>query len=166
MLEAAARAGSLTVAGEVKLTREGLERLKAQLVLLKAKRSELREAVRATRADGDLSENFPYHAAREELSIVETQIAGLEYKLGRAEVLPEGAVASVVTPGFAVTVECVDTGRVTTYTLVDGAEVNHVEGGLSVESPLGDALLGLEVGDLAEAETPRGLRRLRVVEVG
>ncbi len=153
-------------AQQAPLTKASYERLQAELKSLKARRDELRDEVELTRSYGDLRENAGYHAAREAYGIVEGQIQAAEQKLARAVVLPDDAVFDEVTIGVPVTVRDDTTDKVITYTLCDASEVREVENGVSAESPLGEALLFLRVGEVAEAVTPRGTMHLTVLSIG
>jgi len=148
------------------LTKTGFERLQAELESLRAKRVEVIEEVRLTRSYGDLRENYGYHAARQAYGIIEGQIKALELKLADAQVIEEDDGLDEVSIGIPFIVEIGDTGRMVTYTICDGGELEMVEGGISSDSPLAEALLYLRVGDETEAETPRGTMKMTIVQIG
>ena len=148
------------------LTRSSFERLKLELEALQTKRLEVIEEVKLTRSYGDLRENAGYHAAREAYGIIEGQIKSLEDKLENAVVMADNATLDEVMPGVPVTVRVDGTEQHITYTVVDGAERNLVDNGISSSSPLGEALLYTRIGDDVEAETPRGVMRFTVVHIG
>ncbi|HET7571982.1 MAG TPA: transcription elongation factor GreA [Gaiellaceae bacterium] len=143
------------------LTRAEHELLQAELAELEGpKRREIVEAIAVARAHGDLSENFEYHAAKDEQGLLERRIAILRDRLQRAEVIDEAAAAAsgVVTVGSRVELEREDGERM-------HVDISSV-GGVSPESPVGRALLGRAAGDEIEVEAPRGTWRATVVSVG
>lgn len=148
------------------LTQDGYERLCAELERLRLKRVEVVETIRVTREDGDLKENFPYHAARHELGILQGQIGGIEQKLATATILKEGQSLDEIVIGIPFTVKVDETGEEISYTIVDGSEVDHVQNGVSADGPIGEALLYCRVGDPAEVDLPSGMVKLTVLSIG
>ena len=143
------------------LTRAQKETLEAELAELEGpRRAEIVEAIKTARSFGDLSENFEYHAAKNEQGLLERRITILRDRLRRAVLVDEAAAASAsaVTIGSHVTIERDDGERM-------DVEISSV-GGISPESPLGKALMGAEVGQEVEVEAPRGAWRARVISVG
>jgi len=143
------------------LTRAELERLQAELAELEGpRRKAIVEAIAVARAHGDLSENFEYHAAKNEQGLLERRITILRNRLQNASVIDEDAAAAsgVVTVGSRVELEREDGERMQ-------VEISSV-GGVSPESPVGRALLGKAEGDEIQVEAPRGTWRARVVSVG
>jgi len=121
--------------------------------------------LQAARANGDLSENADYHAAKEKLQELDNRIGFLEDRLLRSRVLThDTAGAETVTFGATVTVKNLATGRNAEYTLVSTDSVNPAEGRISTESPLGKALLGAKRGDKVEVKTPRGVNTFEIVD--
>src|SRR6476660_504113 len=144
--------------GEV-LTPAAKEQLESELAELEGpKRKEVVEAIATARAHGDLSENFEYHAAKNEQGFLEARIRVLRHRLQHATVVDEEAAAAsgVVTVGSRVERE--DGERLE-------IEITGV-GGVSPDSPVGRALLGKAPGDEIEVEAPRGRWRARIVSVG
>jgi transcription elongation factor GreA len=142
------------------LTRAEREQLEAELAELEGpKRKAVVEAIATARAHGDLSENFEYHAAKNEQGLLEASIRTLRARLLDAEELDESAVAAggVVTVGCTVELERED-GEAMTVTISS-------VGGVSPESPVGRALLGHAEGDAVVVEAPRGAWKARVVSV-
>jgi transcription elongation factor GreA len=142
------------------LTRAEREQLEAELAELEGpKRKAVVEAIATARAHGDLSENFEYHAAKNEQGLLEARIRTLRARLLDAEELDESAVAAggVVTVGCTVELERED-GEPMTVTISS-------VGGVSPESPVGRALLGHGQGDDVVVEAPRGAWKARVVSV-
>ena len=143
------------------LTSDEMARLQAELDQLRGpRRAEIVEAIAVARGHGDLSENFEYHAAKNEQGLLERRITILRSRLQNAEVIDEEAAAAsgVVTVGSQVELERDDGERME-------IEISSV-GGVSPESPVGRALLGKSVGDEIEVEAPRGTWRARVVSIG
>ncbi|HKT43609.1 MAG TPA: transcription elongation factor GreA [Gaiellaceae bacterium] len=142
------------------LTRAEREQLEAELAELEGpKRKAVVEAIATARAHGDLSENFEYHAAKNEQGLLEARIRTLRARLLDAEELDESAVAAggVVTVGCTVELEREDGEAMTVM-------ISSV-GGVSPESPVGRALLGHAEGDDVVVEAPRGAWTARVVSV-
>ena len=142
------------------LTQAQKEQLETELAELEGpRRAEAVQAIAAARSFGDLSENFEYHAAKNEQGLLERRITMLRDRLDRAVVIDEAAVADD-TVGIGTRVEIED----------EQGERMEVEissvGGVSPESPLGRALFGRKVGDEVEVEAPRGSWRARIVSVG
>jgi len=143
------------------LTRAQREQLEAELAELEGpRRKEVVEAIATARAHGDLSENFEYHAAKNEQGLLEARIRVLRHRLQHATIVDEEAAAAsgVVTVGSRVELEREDGERL-------DLEITGV-GGVSPESPVGQALLGKEPGDEIEVDAPRGRWRARIVSVG
>ena len=144
-----------------KLTPAEKERLEAELAELEGpKRRAVVEAIATARGHGDLSENFEYHAAKNEQGLLERRITILRHRLQHARVIDEEEVAAsgVVTVGSKVALERDDGERME-------VEISSV-GGVSPDSPVGQALLGRAEGDEIEVAAPRGTWRARVVSVG
>jgi transcription elongation factor GreA len=142
------------------LTQEQHERLAAELAELEGpKRAEIVEAIRVARGHGDLSENFEYHAAKNEQGLLERRIAVLRSQLESAVIVERGG-SDVVAVGSHVVVED-ETGE-----RID-VEISSVGGdrAVSPSSPLGSALLGKRVGETAEVAAPRGSWTATVVEI-
>ncbi len=137
------------------------ERLEAELAELEGpKRREIVEAIATARGHGDLSENFEYHAAKNEQGLLERRIAILRSRIESAEVIDETAAArsGLVTVGSTVQLEREDGQTM-------DVEISAVDG-VSPESPVGQALLGKGKGDEIVVAAPSGTWRARVVSVG
>ena len=131
--------------------------LAAELAELEGpKRAEIVQAIATARSFGDLSENFEYHAAKNEQGLLERRITILRHRLENA-VLVEHAEEGVVGVGSIVEVEDEQGGRFE-------VEISSV-GGVSTESPLGSALVGAKVGDVVDVQAPKGAWKARVVSV-
>jgi transcription elongation factor GreA len=143
------------------LTLAQKEQLQAELAELEGpRRAEMVEAIATARSFGDLSENFEYHAAKNEQGLLERRITILRARLEGAVLIDEdeAAASGTVTVGSKVEIEDERGERLQ-------IEISSV-GGVSPDSPLGRALLGAATGDEVEIEAPRGAWRARVVSVG
>lgn len=135
------------------ITPEGKKELEAELETLKGRRGEIADKIAEARDYGDLSENAEYDAAREEQGVVETRIAEIEDILLNAEIIKGGKKDKV---GLGSTVELKTGKKTVTYTVVGPVEADPLEGKISDESPIGDALMGKKVGDKIAITTPKG----------
>jgi transcription elongation factor GreA len=143
------------------LTAAQKEQLEAQLAELEGpKRTEVVQAIATARAHGDLSENFEYHAAKNEQGLLEARIRTLRDRLDRSQIIDEAAAASTdkVTIGSKVVIRTDDGEEM-------DVEISSV-GGVSPDSPLGSALLGAKVGDDVKVTAPKGSWVATVVSVG
>lgn len=139
------------------MTKKNYEDLKAELdYLVKVKRPEIVERIQEARSHGDLSENAEYDAAREEQRSNEGKIAEIEYKIKNADIREEVTDTSYVHLGSVVTVYDEDMEEEVVYTITSVTEVDVMSGKISVESPVGTALLRKKVGDNAEVKCPDG----------
>jgi transcription elongation factor GreA len=145
---------------------EGKAKAEAELKhLTEVKRPEIVKAIKSAREFGDLSENAEYHAAREAQAMNESRIRVLEHHLATA-VVSESAGGDQASIGSVVSYRDTDSGKETEVTLVHRLEADLTAGKLSVESPIGTALLGTAKGDEVSFETPRGAeKRLEVLSV-
>ena len=149
------------------ITPAGLEALKEELEELQTNgRRVMADRILAARELGDLKENAEYHIAKEDQAHLETKIKRLVERLRNAVVVEAPTDASIVSFGTTVTVADAETGREATYTLVGPTEADLSAGKLSAESPVAKALMGSRAGDEIQVQTPRGVRRQRVVRVG
>jgi len=142
------------------LTAAQREQLEAELADLEGpKRQAVVEAIATARGHGDLSENFEYHAAKNEQGLLERRIRVLRDRLSRAVLVDEEAASDgTVTVGSKVELEDEQGGRME-------VEISSV-GGVSPDSPVGRALIGAKAGDEVEIEAPSGAWRARVLSVG
>ena len=150
---------------ETLLTRQGHDALLAELAdLTAAGRSRIADELQQARSlAGNLGENVELLEVRREQERLEARIAVLEDLLRRARVIDESdAVPGLAGIGSEVDVEDLESGVGEVFRLVGSPEAAPVEGRISVESPVGRALVGHTSGDVVEVETPRGIRRLRV----
>lgn len=135
------------------LTTAGKKELEAELAELKSRRGDIADKIAEARDFGDLSENAEYDAAREEQGLVETRIAEIEDILANAALIRSGSSSSV---NLGSTVELTTDGKKVTYTVVGPVEADPLAGKISNESPIGEALFGKKIGDIAVIKTPKG----------
>jgi transcription elongation factor GreA len=149
------------------MTKEGMERLKAQLSEMKNKgRSEIAKQIAEAREKGDLSENAEYDAAKEAQGLHEMRIAQLEDALANARLLDESAVdLSKVSVLTTVEIKEMKSGKKMKYTLVSEKEADLKTGKISVGSPIGQGLLGRKIGEVAEVKTPGGIMNFEILSI-
>jgi transcription elongation factor GreA len=151
----------------VVITAEGLAALQAELQNLETvARREIAERIKTAREWGDLKENSEYHDAKNDQAHLETKILRIREQLLAAEVREVETQTEVVGFGSKVEVEDTGSGRKQSYTLVSAPEAAPGDGKLSIDSPVGKALVGARVGDERTLETPRGARTLKIVTIG
>ena len=150
---------------ELYLTEEGLEEIKKELDELKlVKRPEVINALKDARAQGDLSENAEYDAARTEQAIVESRIKDLEVMLERAVVITK-VDTDVVSIGTKVTLEYVDDEDTEEYSIVGSQEADPFTNKISNESPIAKAIMGLKVGSVVSVDSPNGKYDVKIIAV-
>ena len=152
---------------KIPFTPQGLDAIKEELAHLKAnERPAVIQAIADAREHGDLSENAEYHAARERQSFIEGRIGELEDATKRAEVIDTSKLkGSTVRFGATVKLADEETDEEISYQLVGEFEADIQARKISIQSPLGKALIGREVGDSVEVTTPNGVRYFEVVAV-
>ncbi len=152
---------------DVFLTQKGYEQLREELEFLKTtKRREISQAIAKARAMGDLSENAEYDAAKEAQGHLEKRIAELEDKLSRARIIEnENIPTDKVYIGACVKLRDEDTEEESAYTLVSPAEADYTQNKLSIESPIGRALLGRKAGETVEIQVPAGILKYKIIEI-
>jgi transcription elongation factor GreA len=149
------------------MTKEGLEKLQEEVKYLRTvKRPEIARAIAEAREKGDLSENAEYHAAKEEQGHLEAKLSEMEGKLSAARVMNESDV-DLSKANILCTVEVLNKkmNKKMKFTLVSEAEANLKENKLSITSPIGKALLGKAIGDIAKAQTPAGLIEFEILGI-
>ena len=148
------------------MTKKNYESLKQELeYLVKVKRPEIIERIAEARSHGDLSENAEYDAAREEQRSNEGKIAEIEYKIKNADIREEDTSTGYVHLGSVVTVYDEDMEESDVYTIVSITAVDAMAGKISVESPVGAALLRKKVGDTVKVDCPDAAYTLKIVEI-
>ena len=152
----------------IPITKRGAEKLKAELHRLKTvDRPAVIAAISEARAQGDLSENAEYEAAKDRQGFIEGRIQEVEGKLSAAQIIDPAALdaGGRVVFGATVELEDEDTGDAVTYQIVGEDEADIKLGLVNISSPIARALIGKEEGDTAEVQAPGGLRRYEVVKV-
>ena len=150
------------------ITLRGAEMLRAELKRLKSEdRPNIIKAIAEARSHGDLSENAEYHAAREQQGFIEGRIKDIEAKLSNATIIDVTTVNANGKVVFGATVDVADeeTGDELSYQIVGDDEADIKKNMISISSPIARALIGKEEGDVAEVQTPGGLRALEIVEI-
>jgi len=153
--------------GEIFLTQKGYEKLKEELDFLKSnKRREVAHQLEKARAMGDLSENAEYDAAKEAQAHLEKKIAELGDKLSRARIIEhENIPADKVYVGARVRLLDKDTDETIEYLMVSPPEADYAQNKLSMESPIGRALMGHKEGDIIEIKVPAGLLTYQILTI-
>lgn len=149
------------------LTQEGYEKLKAELEDLKIRgRQEVARAIAEAREKGDLSENAEYDAAKDQQGLLELKINELEKTLANARILDQSQLdTSKVTVFSKVTIKNKKNGKQLTYMLVSEQEADLKAQKISVNSPIGQGLLGKTVGEVALVTTPGGKMEFEIVDI-
>ena len=153
---------------KVPLTVAGADALKAELQRLKHKdRPDVIRAISEARAQGDLSENAEYDAAKEKQSFVEGRILDIEGKLSSAQIISIAMLEDDGRVVFGVTVDLeeAETGEKVSYQIVGEDEADLKLGKISFTSPIARALIGKSAGDVAEVRAPGGTREYEIVDV-
>lgn len=152
----------------IPITLRGAEKLKTELHRLKTvDRPAVINAIAEARAQGDLSENAEYEAAKDRQGFIEGRIQEIEGKLSAAQVIDPAGVDAGGKVVFGATVELEDeaTGDSVTYQIVGEDEADLKQGLINVSSPIARALIGKEEGDTAEVQAPGGVKRYEIVAV-
>jgi len=152
---------------KIPFTRQGLEKLKAELATLKTtERQAVIKAIAEAREHGDLSENAEYHAARERQSFIEGRITELEDVTSRADVVDMSRLTGkTVTFGTEGVIADEITDEESTYIIVGPYEADISKHRISTSSPIAKALIGKTEGDSVEVQTPRGPHPYEVVSI-
>lgn len=155
------------MAKDIKITKEGLQKLKDELDYLKVEgRAEIAEKIKVARSFGDLSENSEYDEAKNDQAKLENRINEIEAIIKNHIIIDEGTTRSkVVNIGANVVVLDVELGEETEYKIVGTAEADPMGGKISDESPIGAALLGHKEGETVVAETPQGELEFKIVKI-
>lgn len=149
------------------MTAETLGRLKDELQFMRTKeRARIAAAIAEARAQGDLSENAEYDAAKEAQGHLEAKIAKLEETISTARIVDERQIdASRARILSIVKVKNLTARKEQTFTLVSAAEANLAQGKISVDSPIGKGLLGSGIGDVVDIKVPAGKIRFEVLDI-
>ena len=152
---------------QIMLTDEGLLKLENELEMLKTqKRQEVAEKIKVARGFGDLSENSEYDAAKEEQAQVEARIVQLENMLKNAKVIDEDEIdLNVVSVGTRVKVYDEEFEEELEYSIVGSTEADPDMNKISDESPVGRALIGRNIGETVDVETPGGTIQFKILSI-
>ncbi|WP_164917247.1 transcription elongation factor GreA [Clostridium sp. JN-9] len=151
---------------KVKLTESGKKKLEDELEYLKTvKRVEIKEALKSARAQGDLSENADYSAAKDDQSMTETRILELEAQLKNAIVVESSESDNIFDVNKKALVKFYDIDETEEVTLVSSVEADVKNMKISIDSPLGKALYKLEVGKITQVESPDGKYQVEVIKI-
>ena len=150
---------------EIFLTKEGLSELEEELKDLKEnKRPEVIQDMKEARAQGDLSENAEYHAAKDKQGQIEARIKEIEYLIDNATIISNSKSSSVKI-GSTVEIEYIDDKETETYQIVGSTEADPFENKISNESPIASAILGKKVGEVVSIESPNGSYDIKIVSI-
>jgi len=152
----------------IPITVRGAEKLKDELHRLKTvERHAVIQAIAEARAQGDLSENAEYEAAKDKQGFIEGRILEIEGKLAAAQIIDPKKLNAEGRVVFGATVELEEekSGASVTYQIVGDDEADLKEGRISISSPIARALIGKEAGDVADVQAPGGVKSYEIVEV-
>jgi transcription elongation factor GreA len=150
------------------ITKRGAEKLKEELHRLKTvERHAVVQAIAEARAQGDLSENAEYEAAKDKQGFIEGRILEIDGKLAAAQIIDPTTLDAEgrVVFGATVDLEDEDSGAAVTYQIVGEDEADLKEGRISINSPIARALIGKESGAVAEVNAPGGIKSYEVIAV-
>ncbi|MFA6041099.1 MAG: transcription elongation factor GreA [Methylophilus sp.] len=153
---------------QIPVTVIGAEKMKEELQRLRSvDRPEVIQAIAEARAQGDLSENAEYESAKEKQSFIEGRISELESKLSNLQVIDPTKLNAEGRVVFGATVryEDLDSGVINTYQIVGEDEADIKGGKISIGSPIARALIGKSEGDIAEVQSPGGIKEYEIIEV-
>ncbi len=152
---------------EIVLTKEGLEKLEAELETLKSsRREEVADRIKQAIAFGDISENSEYEDAKNEQAFIEGRILTLEKTLKKARLMEEDEIRTdVVSLGSRVRLKEIKSGREVTVTLVSSVESKLKDGKISDESPVGKAIMGKTAKTTVAVEAPAGILKYKIIKV-
>ncbi len=149
------------------LTREGFEALQSRLNYLKTdRRNEVAKKLQAAREMGDLSENAEYDSAKDEQTVIETEIAEIEHKLRTSKIIDEEEIdTSKVSIGCTVKILDMEFKEELEYKIVGSSESDPKNKLISNESPVGSSLLGKSEGDVVEVRAPSGMLKFKIISI-
>jgi len=145
------------------ITAEGLEKLKGQLEEVKSKLKEVSQKIKDAREMGDLSENAEYHEAKNEQSFLMGKEQELLQKIKNAQIIEADHKGEVIQVGATVEIE--DDGEKMKYQIVGSDEADPISGRISLDSPIGAALIGHKKGDTIKVKTPAGESICKIISV-
>lgn len=146
------------------LTREGYNKLVQELKKLKEiDRPAVIERIKNARELGDLSENADYASAREQQSFIEGKIKEIEEKIKNSEIIDSSKINSAVALGHKIELDC--NGALEKYELVGDTESDPINGKISVNSPIGRAILGKKIGEIVKIQVPSGIKECKILKI-
>ena len=148
---------------QFRLTQAGVDELKAELQVLSAKRPDIAEAIKSARELGDLSENAEYQSALAEKDRTENRISEIENILANVEIIKKPRGDSKVQLGSLVKLK--GNGKTKEFQIVGTVEADPLNGKISDESPIGQALIGKKEGESVEIKTPEGLTSYKIAAI-
>ena len=150
----------------VPMSRDGYNKIKAEIEELEAQVEVVTEKIAEARAEGDLKENAEYHAQRENQGMLMAKIAERKDKLARASIVDVSQLPKdEVVFGCTVTVEDMEYGDEEQFTLVGAGDEDYDNGKILVTSPFGQGLVGKKVGETAEVEVPAGKLQFKILKI-
>ena len=152
---------------EIPLTKEGFEKLRAELENLRTvRRKEISEKIKVALSFGDLSENSEYDEAKNEQALVEARIVEIENMLKNVKIIDQSNLnTNMVLIGNTVKVKNLDSNEVCEYKIVGTNESNPGEGLISNDSPVGNGLLGHEIGETVAVDVPAGRLNFKILSI-
>jgi transcription elongation factor GreA len=145
------------------VTKEGFDKLKIQLLELKKKLKDVSIKIKEARELGDLSENAEYHEAKNEQSFLMGKESEVEQKIKNAQIIQKSKNSDIINVGATVKID--DDGDVMEYTIVGSDEADPLAGRISVDSPIGSALIGRKKGETIQVKTPGGFATCKIISV-
>lgn len=156
----------MSASDAVPMTEEGMARIKAEMAALENKRPDIKKAIEEAREKGDLRENADYHAAREELAMLNARIAQLNGMLANAVIIdPSKAPRDKVVLGCTVTFTRLKDKQKLVRTIVGAGQADPTAGKILVTSPLAKSMVGHAPGDTVIAELPAGNMEIRIEKI-
>ena len=150
----------------VPMTKEGLDKLTGDIAELEERRPKVLLQIKEAREKGDLSENAEYHAAREDLSMLESRIREMKDKISRAVLVDKTKIGGdTVVFGATVKLLSLADNEEEEFTLVGEGENDPLNGRILTTSPMGQALLTKKVGDKIEVPTPKGALKFKLLDI-
>ncbi len=150
----------------IPISKKGFQDLENELERLKKERPAVIQAIKEAREEGDLKENAGYDAARERQGMLEARISYIESRMAQFNVIDVTTLSgNKAIFGATVTVEDLESGEQKSFTLLGPDEADYTQGSISVQSPVGKALLGKEVGDEIYVDAPRGRINYEVIDI-
>lgn len=150
----------------IPISQQGYQNLEKELDRLKKERPAVIQAIKEAREEGDLKENAGYDAARERQGMLEARINYIESRMAQFNIIDITTLSGdKAIFGATVTVEDIDSGERKEFTLLGPDEADYTKGSISIQSPVGKALLGKQVGDELTVDVPRGRISYEIIDI-